>query len=151
MLTLLALQIGQHLLHSSHCSSNFSIRRILSSSRCILPLLTISALSCNASNSYLNAASVYAYGAYMTAIGAACRASCRARFRTGVSTSGGDDGMNIGDNDENPGLISHTSCRIYSVMNPLSASLRTVLLLCISVTGGRNGVMPAYAAVHSAC
>ena len=149
MLTLLALQIGQHLLHSSHCSSNFSIRRMSSSSRCILPLLTISALSCNAWNSYRNAASVCACGAYMTAIGAAYRA----RSRTGgVGTGGGDDGITIGDDDENPRLVSHPSCRICGVVNPLGACPpRTVLLLCTSVTSGRNGVMPGCAAIHSAC
>jgi hypothetical protein len=68
ILTLLALQIGQHLLYLSYYSSNFSIRRILSSSYYILPLLTISALSYNAWNSYLNTASIYACSAYMTAI-----------------------------------------------------------------------------------
>lgn len=84
----------------------------------------------------------------MTAIGA----SCRARFRTsGVSTSGGDDSITIGDNDKNPSLVSHASCRIYSVINPLAACPRTVLLLYTSITGGRDRVVPKCAAVHSAC
>jgi hypothetical protein len=87
----------------------------------------------------------------MTAIGAGCRAGFRAGFRTGVGTGGGDDGITTGDDDENPGAVSHASCRICGVMDPLAGCLRTVLLLCTSVTGGRDGVVPGCAAVHSAC
>ena len=61
--------------------------------------------------------------------------------------------MPIDDDDGNPSIVSHASCGICGVMNPPGGGrcLRAVLLLCNSVPGSRDGVMPGCAVIYSAC